>query len=72
MDIDPVQYSDWFAPKNIPSEVPLFERTVMALANAPWPNQQEPLDGVTPVAEVSQDPDLFKDEPVDLNVQMGG
>lgn len=44
----------------------------MALANAPWPNQQEPLDGVTPVAEVSQDPDLFKDEPVDLNVQMGG
>lgn len=25
----------------------------------PWPNQQPPLDGITPVAEVSQDPDLF-------------
>lgn len=35
----------------------------------PWPNQQEPIDGVVPTAEVSQDPDFF-DEDVDLDAKM--
>lgn len=35
MDIDTSAYSDWFAPRNIPAEVPLPERTQMALANKP-------------------------------------
>lgn len=62
MDIDSDIYSEWFRPKNIPAEIPLPERTVMALANTPWPNQQEVVDGVTPVAEVSQDPALFAND----------
>lgn len=35
MDIDTSAYSDWFLPKNIPAEMPLPERTAMALANKP-------------------------------------
>jgi hypothetical protein len=31
----------------------------------PWPNQEEILDGVVPVEEVSQDPDLFDDDDAD-------
>lgn len=27
----------------------------------PWPNQQEPIDGVVPTSEVSQDPDFLQD-----------
>lgn len=29
----------------------------------PWPNQKEVVDGVTPANEVSQDPNLFDDDP---------
>lgn len=35
MDIDNHTYSDWFLPKNVPAEIPLPERTAMALANKP-------------------------------------
>lgn len=28
-----------------------------------WPNQKEVVDGVTPANEVSQDPNLFDDDP---------
>lgn len=27
-----------------------------------WPNQQDYVDGVVPTEEVSQDPDLYKDD----------
>jgi hypothetical protein len=33
----------------------------MTPTEVPWPNQQEPVDGVTPVAETSQDPNFFGD-----------
>lgn len=36
----------------------------------PWPNQQEPIDGVVPTAEISQDADLFEDD--DLDAVMEG
>lgn len=35
-----------------------------------WPNQKPVKDGVTPTKQVSQDPDLFKDD--DLDVEMEG
>jgi hypothetical protein len=35
-----------------------------------WPNQQEVVDGVTPVEEVSQDPDLFTGDDVDTDLEM--
>jgi hypothetical protein len=35
MVIDNPAYSDWFLPKNNPAEIPLPERTLMALANKP-------------------------------------
>lgn len=35
MDIDTPAFSDWFLPKNTPAEIPLPERTLMALANKP-------------------------------------
>lgn len=37
----------------------------------PWPNQTEVVDGVTPVAEVSQDPLFFGPEDFDADRQMG-
>lgn len=33
---------------------------------APWPNQTPVVDGVVPVEEVPQDPDLFADDTDDL------
>ena len=30
--------------------------------NTPWPNQMQPIDGVVPVSEVSQDPDFVPEE----------
>lgn len=33
-----------------------------------WPNQREVVDGVIPVDEVPQDPNIFDDE--DLNIEM--
>lgn len=36
-----------------------------------WPNQQEPIDGVVPTEEISQDPDLFAGEE-DLDAVMEG
>lgn len=33
--VDQPAYSDWFAPRNVPAETPLPERTQMALANKP-------------------------------------
>jgi hypothetical protein len=35
MDIDAPTYSDWFSPRHLPAEIPLPERTLMALANKP-------------------------------------
>lgn len=34
----------------------------------PWPNKSEVVDGVVPVNEVPQDPDLFKDDDLDLEM----
>jgi len=34
-----------------------------------WPNQKPVVDGVVPDEEISQDPDLFKDED-DLDLEM--
>lgn len=36
----------------------------------PWPNQQEPVDGLVPTSEVSQDPDFFEDDVDDPDLQM--
>lgn len=37
---------------------------------APWPNQTPPVDGIVPVDEVPQDPDLFDDvEDDDLEME---
>lgn len=33
---------------------------------SPWPNQTPVVDGVVPVEEVPQDPDLFADDTDDL------
>lgn len=33
----------------------------MADNDVPWPNLLDPVDGVVPVTEVSQDPTLFDD-----------
>ena len=30
--------------------------------STPWPNQTPVVDGIVPVAEVPQDPDLFDDD----------
>lgn len=35
-----------------------------------WPNQQEVVDGVTPVAEVPQNGDLFTGDDVDDDLEM--
>ena len=32
------------------------------MSDIPWPNQEEIIDGVVPVAEVPQDPDLFDND----------
>lgn len=36
--------------------------------NPPWPNQMPVVDGLVPVEEVSQDPDLFADDDTDLEM----
>lgn len=36
----------------------------------PWPNQQEVIDGVVPVDEVSQDPTLFDEDRIDADMEM--
>lgn len=59
--IDNPEYSDWFQPKNIPAEIPLPERTQMALANKPVRPECEdfePVDGL---------PDFSADEKVEAS-----
>lgn len=36
--------------------------TELVVPPDPWPNQEPVVDGVTPVEEVSQDPNFFKEE----------
>lgn len=36
--------------------------------NPPWPNQTPVVEGLVPVEEVSQDPDLFSDDDTDLEM----
>jgi hypothetical protein len=39
-------------------------------AQQPWPNQEPVVDGVTPLAEVPQTPDLFDADDDDLDREM--
>lgn len=39
------------------------------MTNTPWPNQEPVVDGVVPVEEVPQTPDLLSEEDDDFEVE---